>query len=85
MREVPGMTAQDTLLSVTTLSFDIFGFGNLAAAYLGAKVVIASEEATRDGKELASPDAAERSDGYASHSVHVAVTCWRTDGKAVLI
>src|ERR1700689_219891 len=25
MRAVPGMTAQDTLLSVTTLSFDIFG------------------------------------------------------------
>jgi len=53
MREVPGMTAQDTLLSVTTLSFDIFGLEIWLPLTSGAKVVIASEEATRDGKELA--------------------------------
>ena len=53
MREVPGMTAQDTLLSVTTLSFDIFGLELWLPLTSGAKVVIASEEVARDGKELA--------------------------------
>ncbi len=53
MREVPGMTAQDTLLSVTTLSFDIFGLEIWLPLNSGAKVVIASEEVARDGKELA--------------------------------
>ncbi len=53
MREVPGVTAQDTLLSVTTLSFDIFGLEIWLPLTSGAKVVIASEEVARDGKELA--------------------------------
>jgi amino acid adenylation domain-containing protein len=53
MREVPGMTAQDTLLSVTTLSFDIFGLEIWLPLTTGAKVVIASEDVARDGKELA--------------------------------
>jgi amino acid adenylation domain-containing protein len=53
MREVPGMTAQDTLLSVTTLSFDIFGLEIWLPLTSGAKVVIASEEVARDGKGLA--------------------------------
>ncbi len=53
MREVPGMKEQDTLLSVTTLSFDIFGLEIWLPLTTGAKVVIASEEVTRDGKELA--------------------------------
>jgi amino acid adenylation domain-containing protein len=53
MREVPGMTAQDTLLSVTTLSFDIFGLEIWLPLTSGAKVVIASEDVARDGKELA--------------------------------
>ena len=53
MREVPGMEAQDTLLSVTTLSFDIFGLEIWLPLTTGAKVVIAPEEVTRDGRELA--------------------------------
>jgi amino acid adenylation domain-containing protein len=53
MREVPGMTAQDTLLSVTTLSFDIFGLEIWLPLTSGAKVAIASEDVARDGKELA--------------------------------
>jgi amino acid adenylation domain-containing protein len=53
MREVPGMTAQDTLLSVTTLSFDIFGLEIWLPLTSGARVLIASEEVARDGKELA--------------------------------
>ena len=53
MREVPGLKAGDTLLSVTTLSFDIFGLEIWLPLTSGAKVVIASEEVARDGKELA--------------------------------
>jgi amino acid adenylation domain-containing protein len=53
MREAPGMEVQDTLLSVTTLSFDIFGLELWLPLTSGAKVVIASEETARDGKELA--------------------------------
>ena len=53
MREVPGMGAQDTLLSVTTLSFDIFGLEIWLPLTTGAKVVIAPEEVARDGRELA--------------------------------
>ena len=53
MREVPGMKPNDTLLSVTTLSFDIFGLELWLPLTTGAKVVIAPEEVTRDGRELA--------------------------------
>ncbi len=53
MRKEPGIEAQDTLLSVTTLSFDIFGLEIWLPLTSGAKVVIAPEEVTRDGKELA--------------------------------
>ena len=53
MREAPGISEQDTLLSVTTLSFDIFGLEIWLPLTSGAKVVIASEDATRDGKALA--------------------------------
>jgi amino acid adenylation domain-containing protein len=53
MREVPGIAAQDTLLSVTTLSFDIFGLELWLPLSTGAKVVLAPESVTRDGKELA--------------------------------
>jgi amino acid adenylation domain-containing protein len=53
MRAVPGMKAQDTLLSVTTLSFDIFGLEIWLPLTTGAKVVIVSEGIARDGRELA--------------------------------
>ena len=53
MRETPGLEAQDTLLSVTTLSFDIFGLEVWLPLKSGAKVVIASEDEARDGKALA--------------------------------
>jgi len=54
MREEPGMEARDTLLSVTTLSFDIFGLEMWLPLTTGAKVVIAQEEVAKDGRELAS-------------------------------
>ncbi|MFZ0962499.1 MAG: amino acid adenylation domain-containing protein [Terriglobia bacterium] len=53
MRAVPGMGAQDTLLSVTTLSFDIFGLEIWLPLTTGARVVIVPEEMVRDGRELA--------------------------------
>ena len=53
MRVVPGMGAQDTLLSVTTLSFDIFGLEIWLPLTTGAKVAIAPEDVARDGKKLA--------------------------------
>ncbi|HSZ63766.1 MAG TPA: amino acid adenylation domain-containing protein [Terriglobales bacterium] len=53
MREIPGIGEQDTLLSVTTLSFDIFGLEIWLPLSSGAKVVIASEDVARDGKALA--------------------------------
>jgi amino acid adenylation domain-containing protein len=53
MTETPGMGAQDTLLSVTTLSFDIFGLEIWLPLTSGAKVVIAPEDVAKDGKALA--------------------------------
>ncbi len=53
MREQPGITAQDTLLAVTTLSFDIAGLELLLPLTVGARVVIAPLETARDGKLLA--------------------------------
>ena len=53
MREAPGIEAQDTLLSVTTLSFDIFGLEIWLPLTSAAQVVIASEEVARDGTALA--------------------------------
>ncbi len=53
MRAVPGMGARDTLLSVTTLSFDIFGLEIWLPLTTGAKVVIVPPEVARDGRELA--------------------------------
>ncbi len=41
------------MLSVTTLSFDIFGLEIWLPLVTGAKVVIAPEEVARDGKKLA--------------------------------
>jgi amino acid adenylation domain-containing protein len=53
MRATPGLEPQDTLLSVTTLSFDIFGLELWLPLAAGAKVVIVSHQVTMDGKALA--------------------------------
>jgi len=52
MRVAPGLDARDTLLSVTTPSFDIFGLEIWLPLTTGAKVVIVSPETARDGEEL---------------------------------
>jgi amino acid adenylation domain-containing protein len=52
MRLAPGFTAQDKLLAITTLSFDIAGLELWLPLIVGAQVVIASRETARDGQAL---------------------------------
>jgi amino acid adenylation domain-containing protein len=54
MRETPGFTAQDTIAAVTTICFDIAALELFLPLIVGAKLVIASEEETRDGHLLLS-------------------------------
>ncbi len=53
MAAEPGLHPDDTLLSVTTLSFDISGLEMYLPLMVGAKVVVASREVTADGNALA--------------------------------
>ncbi|HNG95154.1 MAG TPA: condensation domain-containing protein, partial [Acidobacteriota bacterium] len=53
MQRQPGLTPQDRLLAVTTLSFDIAGLELFLPLVTGACVVIASQDAVRDGMQLA--------------------------------
>ena len=53
MREEPGITSADTLLSVTTLSFDIAALELYLPLVTGARLVIVSRETAVDGRELA--------------------------------
>jgi amino acid adenylation domain-containing protein len=48
----PGLTDQDTLLSVTTLSFDIAVSEVFLPLMVGAKLVLVSQEVARDGLKL---------------------------------
>ena len=52
MLERPGVTADDRLLAVTTLSFDIAGLELFAPLVAGGTVVVASREDTLDGRRL---------------------------------
>ncbi len=52
MKETPGMRSEDSLLAVTTLSFDISGLEIYLPLITGSKVVIASKEETVDGRLL---------------------------------
>ena len=54
MRKKPGLGAEDTLLAVTTLSFDIAGLELYLPLCVGAKLVIASRESAADGNQLLS-------------------------------
>ena len=53
MKHEPGFTQKDTLLSVTTLSFDIAGLELYLPLISGGKVVVATQEVAMDGKKLA--------------------------------
>ncbi|MDB6026418.1 MAG: hypothetical protein JWM68_2641, partial [Verrucomicrobiales bacterium] len=52
MQREPGLTGKDTLLAVTTLSFDIAGLELLLPLTVGATVVIAGSEQTADAFAL---------------------------------
>ena len=52
MRRQPGMTSNDILVAVTTLSFDIAGLELYLPLLAGARLVIAPREATFDGRLL---------------------------------
>ncbi|HEX6291105.1 MAG TPA: amino acid adenylation domain-containing protein [Herpetosiphonaceae bacterium] len=53
MRRQPGLTERDTLLAVTTLSFDIAALEIFLPLIVGARVVLASREVATDGAQLA--------------------------------
>ncbi|HEY7350647.1 MAG TPA: amino acid adenylation domain-containing protein [Ktedonobacterales bacterium] len=53
MRQQPGLTANDRLLAITTLSFDIAGLELFLPLIVGARVIIASRETTVNGAALA--------------------------------
>jgi len=52
MRQAPGVTGQDVLLSVTTLSFDIAGLELYLPLIVGARVELASRTVAMDGWKL---------------------------------
>ena len=52
MQREPGLGAGDTLLAVTTLSFDIAGLELFLPLITGARVIIASREVAADGVRL---------------------------------
>ena len=53
MRREPGFSAADTLLAVTTLSFDIAGLEMYLPLVAGGRVVVAPRAAVSDGRRLA--------------------------------
>ncbi|PYK02800.1 MAG: non-ribosomal peptide synthetase, partial [Verrucomicrobia bacterium] len=53
MRSEPGLTSADTLLAVTTLSFDIAALELFLPLSVGARVVLATREEAADGAQLA--------------------------------
>jgi acyl-coenzyme A synthetase/AMP-(fatty) acid ligase/acyl carrier protein len=52
MQQAPGLTAEDILLSVTTLSFDIAGLEIFLPLITGAQVVMVSHAVAADGDAL---------------------------------
>jgi amino acid adenylation domain-containing protein len=52
MQREPGLTADDVLLAVTTLSFDIAGLELYLPLTVGARIVLATREQAVDGSQL---------------------------------
>ena len=52
MRRQPGLSRDDTLFSVTTLSFDIAGLEIFLPLVVGARVILVSREVAADGPQL---------------------------------
>jgi amino acid adenylation domain-containing protein len=53
MQQVPGISAEDTLLAVTTLSFDIAGLELYLPLLVGARVALSSRATATNGQALA--------------------------------
>ena len=82
MRREPGLTADDVLLSVTTLSFDISGLEIFLPLTTGAETVIATRETTLDGQLLADAIARHNDHRAASHPRDLAAAVGgRMEGK----
>jgi amino acid adenylation domain-containing protein len=52
MRRQPGLSSEESLLSVTTLSFDIAGLEIFLPLTVGAHVILVSREVAADGRQL---------------------------------
>jgi surfactin family lipopeptide synthetase A len=52
MREQPGLMAEDTLLAITTLSFDIAALELFLPLMVGARLIVASRDTAADGAVL---------------------------------
>ncbi len=52
MEKVPGLDADDVLVAITTLAFDIAGLELLLPLMTGAKLVVATDEEVMDGRLL---------------------------------
>ena len=52
MRSTPGLTPEDTLLAVTTISFDIAALELYLPLIVGARIVLVSRETAADGYQL---------------------------------
>jgi amino acid adenylation domain-containing protein/non-ribosomal peptide synthase protein (TIGR01720 family) len=75
MSRRPGMTAADTLLAVTTLSFDIAGLELYLPLVNGARVVLASREVAQAGEQLV--DLLTRSGGSGGMVLQATPATWR--------
>ncbi|MEO0457790.1 MAG: amino acid adenylation domain-containing protein [Cyanobacteria bacterium P01_A01_bin.114] len=53
MRQTPGITAQDTMLALTTVCFDIAVSELILPLMVGAKIVLANRETAQDPNQLA--------------------------------
>src|SRR6266581_244814 len=53
MKEQPGLTAEDTFLAVTTLSFDIAALELFLPLIVGARLIIANRDVAKSGTALA--------------------------------
>jgi amino acid adenylation domain-containing protein len=72
MRQQPGFTAKDTLLAVTTLSFDIAALELYLPLMVGASIVLVSREVALDGPQLL-----ERLDHFAVTVMQATPATWR--------
>lgn len=52
MQEAPGMTADDRLLAVTTISFDIAGLELYLPLITGAQIILCDQQSAKDGRIL---------------------------------